>query len=72
MRGITNRRSRSQMRYFAEALAGQYDAALMYIKENRLPVWTHNKAIQKAAESRKISDSRKTALKGFRRSGKNE
>lgn len=37
--------------YFATALFKQHEAALVYIKEGRLPLWTHNKAIQKAIES---------------------
>jgi hypothetical protein len=55
--------------YFAEALAKKYDAVLSYIEENRLPVWTRNKAIQKAVESRKISDERKVWLRTLRRKG---
>ncbi len=49
--------------YFATALAKQYDAVVPYIEENRLDVWTHNKAIQKAIESRRVSDERKTYLR---------
>lgn len=52
---------------FAEALAKQYDAALPYLLENRLDVWTHNKAIQKAVESRRISDETKVYLKTLKR-----
>lgn len=52
--------------YFAEALAKQWDAALPYIKAKRLEAWTHNKAIQKARESFKISDERKELLKGLK------
>ena len=49
--------------YFATALTKQYDAALPYIKEKKLERWTHNKAIQKAIESRCISDERKAYLR---------
>ncbi len=49
--------------YFATALAKQYDAALPYIERKRLEPWTHNKAIQKAAESFRVSDGRKAYLK---------
>ena len=49
--------------YFATALAKQYDAALPYFEDNKLPPWTHNKAIQKARESRRVSDARKAHLK---------
>ena len=37
--------------YFATALAKQPDAALPWLTERRLDVWTHNKTIQKAVES---------------------
>ena len=52
--------------YFATALTEQYDAALAYIEERRLPAWTHNKAIQKAVESYRISPERKEYLKTLR------
>ena len=49
--------------YFATALAKQYDAVLPYIKEHRLDIWTHNKTIQKAVESYRISPEQKAYLK---------
>lgn len=49
--------------YFAEALAKQYDSALPYIQKERLDRWTHNKAIQKALESRRIGDETKAYLR---------
>ena len=49
--------------YFATALAKQYDAVLPYIEEHRLDVWTHNKTIQKAVESYRISPEQKVYLK---------
>ncbi|KLU67364.1 DNA alkylation repair enzyme [Desulfosporosinus acididurans] len=49
--------------YFATALAKQYEASLSYIQEQRLEKWTHNKAIQKAIESYRISDETKTYLR---------
>ncbi|MBQ8632725.1 MAG: DNA alkylation repair protein [Lachnospiraceae bacterium] len=52
--------------YFATALAKQYDAVLPYIKEHRLDVWTHNKTIQKAVESYRISLEQKTYLKALK------
>lgn len=51
---------------FAEALTKQWDAALPYIENNRLDPWTHNKTIQKACESFRISDERKAFLKTLR------
>ena len=52
--------------YFAEALSRQYDLILPFIKERRLSLWVHRKAIQKAVESRKISTSQKEELKKYR------
>jgi len=52
---------------FAEALAKQYDAALPYLLEHRLERWVHNKAIQKAVESRRILPETKTYLKTLKR-----
>lgn len=49
--------------YFATALAKQYDAILPYIEERRLDTWTHNKTIQKAVESFRISPEQKAYLK---------
>ena len=50
--------------YFATALAKQYEATLPYI-ENRLikDKWTHNKAIQKALESYRVSEEHKSHLR---------
>lgn len=52
--------------YFATALAKQYDAALPYIRDGRLPRWTHNKAIQKAVESYRVTEEHKAVLKQYR------
>jgi len=49
--------------YFATALAKQYDAVLPYIEGHRLDAWTHNKTIQKAVESYRISPDQKCYLK---------
>lgn len=53
--------------YVAEALVKQPEAALAVIHENRLDAWTHNKAIQKARESRRVSSSMKEALAKLRK-----
>ena len=53
--------------YFATALAKRYDDVLPYIKENRLDVWTHNKSIQKAIESLRITKEKKEFLKTLKR-----
>ena len=49
--------------YFATALAKQYDKTLPYIENKALDKWTHNKAIQKAVESYRITDEQKAYLK---------
>lgn len=49
--------------YFATALAKQYDATIPYIREQRLEPWTHNKAIQKAIESYRITPEQKEYLR---------
>ena len=56
--------------YFATALAKQYDAAVPYLEQGKLDVWTHNKTIQKAVESYRITDKQKEYLKSLKR--KNE
>ncbi len=52
--------------YFATALAKQYEAALPYIENRRLDQWTHNKAIQKAIESYRVTDEHKRYLRTLR------
>lgn len=49
--------------FFATALTKQWDAAIPYIKERRLSDWTHNKTIQKAIESYRITEEQKAYLK---------
>ena len=55
--------------YFATALAKQYGAALPYIQERRLAPWTHNKTIQKAIESYRITDDQKAYLRTLKVKG---
>ena len=52
--------------YFATALAKQYNETLPYITEKKLDVWTHNKTIQKAVESNRISVETKVYLKSYK------
>ena len=52
--------------YFATGLAKQYDSILPYIEEKRLDVWTHNKTIQKAVESYRITQEQKVYLKSLK------
>jgi hypothetical protein len=49
--------------YFATALAKQYDAAISYLETPTLEPWTHNKAIQKAVESRRLTAEQKAYLR---------
>lgn len=49
--------------FFATALAKQWDAAISYLEQNRLDPWTHNKTIQKARESYRITTEQKEYLK---------
>ena len=48
--------------FFATALAKQWNAAFPYIRQQRLHPWTHNKAIQKAIESYRITDEQKSII----------
>ena len=49
--------------FFATALAKQYEKTLPYIENKALDVWTHNKTIQKAVESYRITAEQKCYLK---------
>ena len=48
--------------YFATALAKQYSTTVPIIKNHKLINWTHNKTIQKAKESYRVSDAHKKEL----------
>ena len=52
---------------FAEALAKQWDDAIVFLQKNELDKWVHNKIIQKARESYKISNEKKEYLKSLKR-----
>ena len=52
--------------YFATALAKQYEAVVAYIENRRLDTWTHNKTIQKAIESYRVSPERKDYLRSLK------
>jgi len=52
--------------FFATALAKQWEATIPYLENKRLPCWTHNKAIQKARESYRISAEQKEYLKSLK------
>ncbi len=52
--------------YFATSLAKQYENTLPYIENQMLSSWVHNKTIQKAAESCRVSDEIKSYLKALK------
>ena len=52
--------------FFATALAKQYDAALPYLENRILDPWIHNKTIQKARESFRITADQKEYLKALK------
>ena len=51
--------------FFATALAKQYEQTFPYIKNYSLDKWTHNKTIQKANESFRITKQQKEELKKY-------
>lgn len=53
--------------YLATALAKQWDAAIPYLEEHKLPEWVHRKTIQKAIESYRITPEQKVYLKTLRK-----
>ena len=52
--------------YFATALAKQYRETVPFLEERRLDDWTHNKAIQKACESNRVTVEQKQYLRGLK------
>ena len=55
--------------YFSAALASNYAEILPYIKQKRLDIWTHNKTIQKAVESFRITAEQKQYLRTLKIKG---
>jgi 3-methyladenine DNA glycosylase AlkD len=53
--------------YFATALSKQWAAVVPYLEGECLPAWIHNKTIQKAIESYRITAEQKTYLRTLRR-----
>ena len=51
---------------FCDALAKQYDKILPFVEKQKLDVWTHNKTIQKAIESYRITPEQKEYLRGLK------
>ena len=56
--------------YFATALAKQCDTVIPYLEERKLYRWVHQKTIQKAVESFRITPEQKVYLKSLRYSKK--
>ena len=52
--------------YFATALAYRYDETIVYLEYRILPEWVHNKTIQKAVESNRITDNDKKYLRSLK------
>ena len=52
--------------FYATALAKRWDETLPYLLNRRLAPWVHNKTIQKALESRRITAEQKAYLKTLR------
>lgn len=53
--------------YFATALAKRFDATIPYLVFHKLPLAVHNKCIQKACESYRITTEQKAYLRTLRR-----
>ena len=74
VRNVTNQDYYVQMMqawYFATALAKQYTSIVPYLEQTKLSPWVHNKTIQKAVESYRITPEQKEYLKSLRiRKGK--
>ena len=52
--------------YFSTALIKQYNSAIKILENQKLDTWTHNKTIQKAIESYRLSDKTKKILKNIK------
>lgn len=53
--------------FFATALAKQFDSTIPLLEKHELDKWTHNKTIQKAIESYRISKDQKNTLRDLKR-----
>ena len=52
--------------FYSFALIKQYDTTIGYFEDKKLNKWIHNKSIQKAIESYRISDDRKEYLRSLK------
>ena len=55
--------------YFSYALIKQPEATLPLFETPTLDAWTHNKSLQKARESRRVSPERKAYFQKLKRRG---
>ncbi len=53
--------------YFTTALAKQWEEIVPYLENKKLSQWTHNRTIQKAVESLRITPEQKSYLRSLRR-----
>lgn len=53
--------------YFATSLAKKYKETIIFLENNKLDKWVHNKTIQKACESFRITEEEKKYLKSLRK-----
>ena len=53
--------------FYATALAKQWKATIAFLRKNTLDNFVHNKTIQKACESRRLSDEQKAYVRTLRR-----
>lgn len=49
--------------YFATSLSKNYEETIPYIENHKLDTWVHNKTIQKACESYRVSNEKKEYLR---------
>ncbi len=52
--------------FFATALAKHWNDSIKYVENNKLTKWVHNKTIQKARESYRITNEQKEYLKSLK------
>ena len=52
--------------FFATALAKKYEDTIFYLENNKLDTWVHNKTIQKAIESYRITNEQKDYLRSLK------
>ena len=53
--------------FFSTALSKHWEETIVYIEQEKLDVWVHNKTIQKARESYRITSRQKDYLKKLKR-----